>query len=102
MLNPPAAVDWESDISTTNGEEATRFTIDMEKGKVIKTTFPNTIDSKFINTFDFPTINEAYRGKKYCITYGVTAIAYSRVALVKKNLCDSDLDKVTFRLKRLH
>ena len=28
MLNPPAAVNWESDISTTNGEVATRFTID--------------------------------------------------------------------------
>ena len=95
MLNPPEAVNWDSDISTTNGEEATRFTIDMGKGKVIMTTFPNTINSKFINTFDFPTINEAYRGKKYCITYGVTAVAYSRVALVKKNLCDSDLDKVT-------
>ena len=40
-------------------------------------------------------LNEEYRGKKYCITYGVTAIGYSRVALVKKNICDSDQDKVT-------
>ena len=94
MLNPPETIDWDHDISTTNGEEATRFTIDMGKGMVTKTIFPNTINSKFINTFDFPTINEEYRGKKYCITYGVTAIAYSRVALVKKNICDSDQDKV--------
>ena len=72
----------------------TRFTVDIGEGKVGKTIFPNTIDSRFINTFDFPTINEDYRGRKYCITYGVTAIAYSRVALVKKNLCNSDEDKV--------
>ena len=87
-------IDWDSHTSTTSGEEVTRFTVDIGEGKVGKTTFPNTIDSRFINTFDFPTINEDYRGRKYCITYGVTAIAYSRVAVVKKNLCNSDEDKV--------
>ena len=94
MLNPPEEIDEDTHVSTTNGEEATRFTINVEKEIVEKSTFPNTIGSKFINTFDFPTINEEYRGRKYCFVYGMSAIAYSRVALVKKNLCNSDEDKV--------
>merc|ERR1719325_330603 len=97
MLNPPEEIDEDTHVSTTNGEEATRFTINVEKEIVEKSTFPNTIGSKFINTFDFPTINEEYRGRKYCIVYGMSAIAYSRVALVKKNLCNSDEDKVFYR-----
>ena len=98
MLNPPEEIDEDTHVSTTNGEEATRFTINVEKEIVEKSTFPNTIGSKFINTFDFPTINEEYRGRKYCIVYGMSAIAYSRVALVKKNLCHSDEDKVNSAL----
>ena len=51
---------------------------------------------KFPNITDFPTINEDYRGKKYCIAYGLSAFAYSRTALVKKNVCNSEEDKVGF------
>ena len=102
MLNPPEEIDEDTHVSTTNGEEATRFTINVEKEIVEKSTFPNTIGSKFINTFDFPTINEVYRGRKYCIVYGMSAIAYSRVALVKKNLCNSDEDKVGIILSALN
>jgi hypothetical protein len=36
---------------------------------------------------DFPAINEAYRGRAYCYVWGWTARNYSRIALVKKNLC---------------
>ena len=41
-----------------------------------------------------PTINEDYRGKRYCIIYGLSAFAYSRIALVKKNVCNAKEDKV--------
>ena len=44
--------------------------------------------NRFINQFDFPVINERYRGKRYCVTYGWSAFDYSRTALVKKNVCD--------------
>ena len=43
---------------------------------------------------DLPTINEDYRGKRYCIIYGLSAFAYSRIALVKKNVCNAKEDKV--------
>ena len=45
-------------------------------------------------TSDFPTINENHRGKRYCYTYGVSSFSISRHALVKKNLCNSEEDKV--------
>ena len=96
MLNPPAVFDAES-VTTTGGVEVTRYTINTEQGSVKSEEFPNTINSKFINNFDFPTINEEYRGRKYCITYGMAAFAYSRVAIVKKNVCDSDKDEVFYR-----
>ena len=47
-------------------------------GKVLPSQFPNSIKNRFINNFDFPTINEDYRGKAYCIVYGWSAIDYSR------------------------
>merc|ERR1711874_382723 len=66
-------------------------------GKTVTTSsFPNTINNRFINYLDFPTINEAYRGKKYCYCYGVTMMGYSRTALAKKNVCNSDDDKVYY------
>ena len=93
MLHPPEQLS-EDDITTTGGLEVTRYVIDMAAGAVTTETFPNTIHSKFINTFDFPMINEEYRGKRYCITYGTSAYAYSRTALVKKNVCNAEKDKV--------
>ena len=96
MLNPPDIVDDSTDYSTTKDSEVTRYTINIETGEVTTNTFENLIKSKFINTFDFPTINEDYRGKKYCYTYGMSAFALSRTALVKKNVCDSSDDKVWY------
>ena len=94
MMNPPADGTPEAEMSTTHGDEIARYTIDLKAESVTVSQFPNTLNSRFINTFDFPTINEAYRGKKYCYIYGVAAFAYSRTALVKKNVCDSTDDKV--------
>jgi len=94
MLNPPKV----SQNMSTNGEEAEfiRYNINMKNMNVSTSTFPNTIKNKFINNFDFPTINEDYRGLPYCIVYGWSALDYSRTALVKKNLCDSTKDKVFY------
>ena len=91
MLNPPKEI---NSVSTTGDSEITRYMIDIESGTVKTNFFPNIIQNKFVNTFDFPTINEAYRGKKYCYAYGVSAFALSRIALVKKNVCTSEDDKV--------
>merc|ERR1719427_1941514 len=96
MLNPPAKGFREAEISTTDNQEVTRYTINIVSGDITTSTFPNTINSRFINHFDFPTINEDYRGKAYCYTYGVSAYAYSRTALVKKNVCNSEEDKVWY------
>ena len=60
MLNPPEKLNKATDVSTTNGKEITRFTINVESQVVDESTFPNTINSNFINTFDFPTMNEKY------------------------------------------
>ena len=80
--------------STTDGDELTRYTINLSVGSVVKSNFPNIVNNKFVNTFDFPTINEQFRGRSYCYVYGVSAFAYSRTALVKKNVCNGAEDKV--------
>ena len=41
-------------------------------------------------------INEDYRGKKFCYTYGMSAFAYSRKALVKKNVCTREQSYLMF------
>jgi len=97
MMNPPAAGTKEAAISTTEGEELTRYNINIETGQVKVSKFDNIIKSRYINNFDFPMINENFRGKKYCYLYGWSAFAYSRTALVKKNVCDSTKDKVWYK-----
>ena len=93
MLNPPEV---SKDVSTSGeGQALTRYVLNMEAKKISHSTFPNTIKSKFINSF-VPTINEEYRGREYCIVYGWSAMDYSRMALVKKNVCDSTKDKVFY------
>jgi len=93
MMNPPTVSEW---VSTNKDSEFTRFKINLDSGLVTSSTFDNTIGSRFINQFDFPVINERYRGKRYCVTYGWSAFDYSRTALVKKNVCDSTQDKVWY------
>jgi len=56
------------------------------------TTSSNDIPA-WITTFDFPTINEKFRGRRYCYAYGVVAIDYAFNALVKKSLCDDAPEK---------
>ena len=94
MLNPPKSGSKEAEVSTAADLELTRFRINLLTKEVTSGNFPNKINSRFINKFDFPIINEQYRGKNYCVLYGVSAYAYSRTALVKKNLCNPEKDKV--------
>jgi len=95
MMNPPEEESQVNECSTSDFE-ITRYYINLNSGSVTNSKFPNTIKNRYINDFDFPTINEAYRGKKYCIVYGVSIFAYSRTALVKKNVCNPDDDKVYY------
>ena len=123
MLHPPT-VEWgegeegEGDRTGESFGRAVRYTINIETGEVSTATFPNTINNRHIDKFgrdkiiiiiitllnitsDFPTINENYRGKKYCYTYGVSSFSVSRHALVKKNLCNSEEDKVRLTKERI-
>eukprot|EP00092_Neocalanus_flemingeri_P065782 GFUD01080056.1.p1 GENE.GFUD01080056.1~~GFUD01080056.1.p1 ORF type:complete len:543 (+),score=150.85 GFUD01080056.1:194-1822(+) len=93
QLNPPEV---STGVFTTDEEEFERYTIDLANEKIKSEHFPNTIKNKFVNNFDFPTINEDYRGLPYCIVYGWSAMDYSRMALVKKNICDSTKDLVFY------
>lgn len=95
MMNPPQESTGING-STTGPYETTRYRINLQNGIISDSTFPNVLQNRYVNKFDFPVINEAYRGKKYCITYGVSAFDYSRTALVKKNVCDSNQDKVIY------
>merc|ERR1719481_713867 len=96
MLNPPPAGTPAAETSTMLDEEVKRYVINLKTGNVDISKFPNPLDSRFINKFDFPMINENYRGKEYCYTYGVSMYAYSRTALVKKDVCNSEGDKVWY------
>jgi len=94
MLNPPKV---SKGVSTTGEDEQfTRYRINLKSRKITDSPFANPTENRFINNFDFPTINEDYRGLPYCIVYGWSAIDYSRMALVKKNVCDSQKDKVFY------
>jgi len=85
MLNPPKVLN-ESDVSRLLFE---RYVIDLKSDNVQKIVFPDQKpDDRYLNHFDFPTVNEDYRGKPYCISYGWSSYGYSRMTLVKRNLCN--------------
>ena len=93
MLNPPTI---SSGVSTNKNEEFTRYTINLTTQKISHSYLPNPTNSQWTNHFDFPVINERFRGKKYCYVFGWAAFDYSRIALVKKNVCDGTQDKVWY------
>ena len=62
MLNPP-----EEEQGINASEELTRVTINMKTHQISSETHSTGIDSeltRYAQKFDFPTINEAYRGKE--------------------------------------
>jgi len=92
MLNPPTV----RNLTEPTGTDLFRFHIGLQEDYVHVKSFGDDKSSplhNFINHFEFPTINEEYRGKEYCILYGWSAKQVSRQTLVKKNLCDDSLSK---------
>ena len=63
MLNPP-----EISIGRNGSScDVRRYQINLQTGSVTSSVFPNQINntySRYMEKFDFSTINEAYRGKK--------------------------------------
>jgi len=64
-----------------------RYTIDLETHAVSQR------DISSSNSFDMPVINEAYRHKKHCYVYGISAKAdgvnFANMTLSKKDLCNN-------------
>jgi len=93
MLNPPVA----QNLSESSGADLYRFHIGLQEDYVKVKMFEDNSRSHpqlCTNHFEFPVINENYRGKSYCILYGWSAYQVSRQILVKKNLCDDSLSKI--------
>lgn len=72
-----------------------RQVIDLKK-MTIKTVRETDVKPKdeYVNHFEFPIINEAYRGRSYCILYGWSMYGYTHMVLTKKNLCNPNEDKI--------
>ena len=66
MLNPP-----EISIGRNGSScDVRRYQINLQTGSVTSSEFPNQINntySRYMEKFDFATINEAYRGKEVSI-----------------------------------
>ena len=70
MMNPPEISN--GNVSASGGAEVTRYHFHLDTGSVEATGFPNLLNgdmSRYVNQFDFPTINEAYRGKEVLIIF---------------------------------
>ena len=82
MLNPP---EFSSANGSTCGEaNVTRYHIDLNTGSVTTSTFTNIMkdsaNARYMDKYDFPVINEAYRGLEVCmhIVAMVFFMLYSR------------------------
>ena len=76
MLNPPD-ISIGTNGSTCGDKDVTRYTIDLNALTISAQTFPNTLDdsvARYINKFDFPTINEAYRGKEVGLKFLIVRV----------------------------
>jgi len=89
IANPPE----ESSENVTSSGGFTRYIIDVEKQSVTPQMFEEVEDFPQFNKFDFPTINEKYRGMEYCWVYGWVALDYSRHSLIKRNVCGEGGEK---------
>jgi hypothetical protein len=73
MLNPPEFSNG-SNADGVGEAEITRYHFHLDTGSVETIAFPNLMEknnslSRYINKFDFPTINEAYRGKEVIMNF---------------------------------
>ena len=68
LFNPPTTTEWK--LNKKN--EFSRYKINLKTGSVSKHRFGNKLNSVFTSMFDFPMINENYRGKVldfFCSTF---------------------------------
>ena len=87
MMNPPEISN--GNVSASGGAEVTRYHFHLDTGSVEATGFPNLLNgdmSRYVNQFDFPTINEAYRGKEV-ITFFIPNIRKSRMHILRILSC---------------
>jgi len=92
MMHPPAFND-----SSKNTFQLQRRVIDIEAGTFHQIPIIDTLpEHRYTHHFDFPMINEAYRGKKYCYLYGWSSLSYTHIVLTKKDLCKNGDDKTWF------
>merc|ERR1712215_98631 len=84
----------ETPSNATCTEQFSRYVIDLENLSLAKETFQEVEEFPQFNQFDFPTINEKYRGKSYCWVYGWVALDYTRQSLVKRNVCGEGGEKM--------
>ena len=74
-----------------------RVRLVISTGEVIVEDFPYDGDLPWMNTFDFPTINDKYSGYKNRYTYGWITIDYWRQTLIKRDSEDKNGDKFWFK-----
>ncbi len=79
-----------------------RFVIDVQRNSIGQRTFDATPGHDFVNRMDMPVINENFRHKKYCFTYGLSLrsdnVHLSNTTLVKKNVCEAGKDQAWYQL----
>ena len=77
-----------------------RYTLDLDHGDVSVHTYQPLSGIPFINRLDFPTINENFRSKRYCYTYGIVYNYDQKdqmnMAIVKKDVCTGKNEKAWY------
>ncbi|XP_046566151.1 beta,beta-carotene 15,15'-dioxygenase-like [Haliotis rubra] len=77
-----------------------RYHISLATKTVRVETFKGPKSAPFTPNIDMPTINEQYRAHQYCYVYGIVLkkdnVTLSKIALVKKDLCKQNGDKVWY------
>ena len=78
-----------------------RYTLNLDKNDVNVYTYEALSGIPFINRLDFPTINENFRSKKYCYTYGIVYNYdfkdFLNMAIVKKDVCAGKNEKTWYQ-----
>ena len=87
MLNPPE-ISIGTNGSTCGEHEVTRYTINLETKQIVSASFPtgpSQADEEFgryYSHFDFPAINEEYRGKEVSFAVSYKVLTVTQIAPV--------------------
>ena len=83
--------------TVSNNADIKRYIVDLRDTSISKQPLPSTPGKEFANRMDMPSINEHFRYRKYCYTYGLVQKSdntyISDVSLVKKDLCRNGRDR---------